>query len=336
MPNNDHLILLDKHDVDALLTPDDALLAVREAFSLHSRGEGRVFPVIREALPAGGIFGIKAGDVPNQSLLGFKAAGFWPNNRLRGGEPHQATILLIDPHTGRPRCIIDGNSITTQRTGAAGALGLQCLARPESQRLCVFGTGVQARIQTTYALRLMPALREIRYVSIDDTPDVAFETHVQALFETHAASQSTANRCRPTLARDPDAAVAVSDVIITATPGGGPLFSAEAVQPGTHLNCVGADTRGKRELPPGLLERATLFVDDQAQARQIGESQWSPETPSRELGALLTGESVFFRQPEDITVFDMTGLALQDLTTARLLLARAMERGIGTRLAWPW
>ena len=317
------LLLLDRDAIDRLLSPDDALAAVREAFCLHNRQEGRVFPMIREALPGGGIFGIKAGDVASQHLLGFKAAGFWPANRAQGGEPHQATILLFDPATGRPVCVIDGNRITTLRTGAAGGLGLQHLARPDCRRLCVFGTGVQARIQTSFALRLMPSLDELRYVSVDGAPDPAFEAQF-------------APRCRPQLANDRDAAVAASDLVITATPGAGPLFSASAVQPGTHLNCVGADTQGKRELPPGLLERARLFVDDREQARRIGEGQWAPEVPSGELGALLTGADVFQRAPEDITVFDMTGLALQDLTTARMLFERACEHDLGTRIPWPW
>ena len=323
MRDNATLLLLDRDAIDALLSPDDALAAVREAFCLHSRQEGRVFPMIREALPGGGSFGIKAGDVASQELLGFKAAGFWPGNRAQGGEPHQATILLFDPRTGRPHCVIDGNRITTLRTGAAGGLGLLHLARPESRRLCVFGTGVQARIQTRFALRLMPDLDEVRYVSIDGAPDPRFEAEF-------------APRCQPRLAADRDAAVAASDIVITATPGAGPLFSAEAVQPGTHLNCVGADTQGKRELPPGLLARARLFVDDREQARKIGESQWAPDTPNCELGALLAEATVFHRQPEDITVFDMTGLALQDLTTARMLFERACERGLGTRIPWPW
>jgi ornithine cyclodeaminase len=108
------------------------------------------------------------------------------------------------------------------------------------------------------------------------------------------------------------------------------------VQPGTHLNCVGADTRGKRELPEGLLPRVRLVVDDRTQAQQIGETQWAPDTPSIELGDLLTGKTPFERAPADITVFDMTGLALQDLTVARLLHARAAATGTGTRIAWPW
>ena len=145
------LLLLDKDAVEQLLTPGEVTQAVREAFVLHARREGRVFPVVREKLATGGVFGIKSGDVPSQGLLGFKAAGFWPDNRGLGGEPHQATILLFDPATGRPQCVIDGNAITTVRTGAAGGLGLATLARQDSKRLTVFGTGVQARSQLRFA-----------------------------------------------------------------------------------------------------------------------------------------------------------------------------------------
>ncbi|NVM86979.1 ornithine cyclodeaminase [Variovorax sp. SG517] len=322
-PADARLLLLDKTQVDALLSPDEVLRAVREAFVLHSEREGRVFPVVREPLATGGVFGIKSGDVQAQGLLGFKAAGFWPANRQRGGEPHQATIMLIDPATGRPLCLIDGNTVTTVRTGAAGGLGLQQLARADSTRLCIFGIGVQARIQLDFALRLLPSLREVLYISASGEPNAAFEAHF-------------AERCRIAPAGDRNTAVARSDIVITATPGGGALFDLDAVQPGTHLNCVGADTRGKRELPEGLLQRARLVVDDRTQAQQIGETQWAPGTSCIELGDLLGGKATFERAPGDITVFDMTGLALQDLTVARLLHLRANETGTGTRIAWPW
>ncbi len=323
MSNNAELVLLDKAVVESLLQPEDVLRAVREAFELHSRGEGRVFPVVREALRNGCVFGIKSGDVPEQGLLGFKAAGFWPGNRSVGGEPHQATVVLIDPATGRPTCIMDGNAITTQRTGAAGGLGLLQLARPESRRVCVFGTGVQARIQLDFSLRLMPSLSDVDYVTHNGKCDPAFER----LF---------AARCAIRHAKDGNAAVAGSDVVITATPGKGALFDLDAVRPGTHLNCVGTDTAGKRELPDGLLSRVRLVVDDRAQARRIGELQWAPETSSTEFGDLLADPSRFARTDSEITVFDMTGLALQDLTVARMLFQRAAETGVGARIPWPW
>ncbi|MBS0450590.1 MAG: ornithine cyclodeaminase family protein [Proteobacteria bacterium] len=322
-PSLARLLLLDGSQVGQLMEPDAVLSAVREAFVLHSDREGRVFPVVREPLKTGGIFGIKSGDVQSQGLLGFKAAGFWPSNRQLGAEPHQATVMLFDPATGRPVCLIDGNAITTARTGAAGALGLAHLARPESRCLCLFGTGVQASVQLSYALRLMPQLRDVRYVTVDDAPDRTFE-------------ERFSGRCDLQHATDRNAAVAASDVVITATPGGGPLFELDAVQPGTHLNCVGADTRGKRELPDGLLGRAKVYVDDQAQARQIGESQWTPEVACTEIGNVISRKVPVRRAREDITVFDMTGLALQDLTVARMLLDRARTEGCATSVPWPW
>jgi alanine dehydrogenase len=323
MRNDAQLLLLNKDDVEKLLTMDQVLAAVKRAFVLHSESKGRVFPVVREQLSTGGIFGIKSGDVQTEGLLGFKAAGFWPSNRTLGGEPHQATVMLIDPSTGRPVCVIDGNAITTLRTGAAGGLGLQNLARSDSERLCVFGTGTQARIQVTFALHMMPGLKSLSYVTVNGQPDAAFE----ALF---------ADRCTTGHAISADDAVAQSDIVITATPGGGPLFNADAVRPGTHINCVGADTKGKRELPAGMLARARVFVDDQVQASQIGELQWSPDLPNVELGAILGGAEQVARRSEDITIFDMTGLALQDLTVSRMLLDRARAERIGTNVAWPW
>jgi alanine dehydrogenase len=323
MSRDARLLLLDKNQVELLLDREEVLAAVHEAFLLHSKGEGRSFPVLREPLAAGNIFGIKSGEVPRKDLLGCKAAGFWPVNRRAGGEPHQATILLFDPNTGRPLCIIDGNAVTAMRTGAAGGLGLSALARPDSVRVCVFGTGVQARIQTAFALELMPALREVRYVTFSGAADRGFETRF-------------AGRCEIAHARDGDAAVAASDVVITATPSTTALFDVNAVRSGTHINCVGADTQGKRELPPGLLERAHLFVDDRVQARQIGECQWLPDRACIEMGDLLCSKVQFKREAADITIFDMTGLALQDLMVARGLQERAVARGVGCRIEWPW
>ncbi|NBF05053.1 ornithine cyclodeaminase family protein [Pseudomonas sp. Fl5BN2] len=317
------LKLLDKNHVDALLIHEQVLEAVCEAFILHSLDEGRGFSVVRESLGKGGIFGIKSAEISSQGLLGFKAAGFWPRNRSFGGEPHQATIMLMDPATGRPLCLIDGNSVTTLRTGAAGALGLQLLACPHSSSACVFGSGVQAGIQLDYALRVMPKLRHVLYVTANGLPDLRFEGRFLS-------------RCVLQHSVDANSAVAQSNIVITATPGAGALFDLDAVRPGTHFNCVGADTRGKRELPEGLLKRACVVVDDHGQASTLGETQWAPEVPILELGDLLTGKAKFNRALVDISVFDMTGLALQDLTVARLLHQRACADNMGHDISWPW
>jgi ornithine cyclodeaminase/alanine dehydrogenase-like protein (mu-crystallin family) len=323
MPSDASLLLVDKHVVEQLLVPDDVIAAVREAFELHGLRAGRVFPVVREKLNTGGIFGIKSGDVGSQHLLGFKAAGFWPSNRSIGGEAHQATVLLFDPATGRPLCVIDGNAITTARTAASGALGLSQLARQDTAVATVFGTGIQARAQLASALRTLPSLTRVNYVSVDREPQAGFESMFSG-------------QCMLRCAANADEAVAESDLVITATTGSGPLFDASSLRAGTHLNCVGADTRGKRELPVGVLDRARVVVDDLDQARELGELQWAPDTPSVEMGDLLTGRAQWRRDPADVTVFDMTGLALQDLTVARLIHRRAMDHGLGVAVAWPW
>lgn len=317
------LKILDRDVVNALVSSEQILVAVREAFRLHSLGDGQVFPVVREALSTGGIFGIKSGGIAKQSVLGFKAAGFWPSNRALKGEPHQATVILIDPATGRPLCIIDGNTITTLRTGAAGALGLEILARPDSSRLTVFGTGVQASIQVDYALRVVPTIKHVTYLTSDGQLNRQFEAQFSS-------------RCQVVHSTSPNEAVSNSDVVITATPGGQVLFDLDSVNPGTHFNCVGADTKGKRETPEGLLLKAKVIVDDHGQAMLIGESQWASSKPFIEIGDLLTGKIDFSRSADDITVFDMTGLALQDLTVAQLLFEQAKINGVGHDISWPW
>ncbi|NMM03512.1 ornithine cyclodeaminase family protein [Paraburkholderia sp. RP-4-7] len=323
MSRDSTLLLLNKGHVEVLLSPDEVVVAVRESFLLHYEQKGRLFPVVRERLGTGGIFGIKSGDVEAHGLLGFKAAGFWPGNRLVGSEPHQATIVLIDPHSGRPICVIDGNAITTIRTGAAGALGLAMLARPESTTMCVFGTGVQAQIQTRFALDVLPSLRHVQYMTSGGGRDPEFES----LF---------ASRCEVKPAGNANAAVAASDVVITATPGRSVLFDCSAVCGGTHISCIGADTRGKRELPAGLLERASVYVDDSVQSVEIGELQWAPTVSCSEFGEVLANGLRVPRTSQEITIFDLTGLALQDLVVARMLYMFAGEEGVGTTVEWPW
>lgn len=144
-----------------------------------------------------------------------------------------------------------------------------------------------------------------------------------------------AGMCKVQHAPDADMAVADSDVVITATPGRAALFSMNAVRPGTHFTAVGADTRGKCELPEGLLARACVVADDREQALVLGEMQWAADAVCLELGDVLDG-GAFARTADQVTVFDMTGLALQDLVLGEYLYRAAMEAGLGSRLTWPW
>jgi ornithine cyclodeaminase/alanine dehydrogenase-like protein (mu-crystallin family) len=328
MSISSNLLLLDHASVQALLTHAEALSCVKRAYVAHSSKQGRIFPLVREGLPANAVFGIKSGDIASDQVLGLKAAGFWPGNVALGKDSHQGTILLVSPATGRPLALMDGNHITAMRTGAAGAVGIELLARPNSSHVCVFGTGVQAQIQVDFALRFQPELRRLTYLTISGEPDAAFEQKFQG-------------RCSVAHQVNADAAVSQADIVITATPSRKALFSSEAVRPGTHINAVGADTKGKRELPAGLLEKAMVVVDDVVQAKSVGECQWALDSAVTEIGALLAHPSSqpFVRTADAISVFDMTGIALQDLTVAHSLVQAAQRDSSqkhGQQIAWAW
>ncbi len=323
----DQLLVLNADALRTLIEPQAAIAAVREAFELHSSAEGDTYPVVREPLgqgPAPAVFGIKSAAIESQRLVGLKAAGFWSHNRSMQREAHQAAILLIDSHTGRAQALLDGNQITTARTGAAGYWGINLLAAQAARRICVFGTGVQARVQLEYALRARPQATQVSYISRNGEPHAAFEQHFAPLCELRHRTNA-------------EQAVQEADIIITATPGRVILFQAGALRGGQHINAVGADTRGKRELPSGTLELAShVWADDGPQARELGESQWCAGLELQEIGALMLGHHSYQRAASDLTVFDMTGLALQDLCLARQLVQAAESQGLGQRIDWPW
>lgn len=130
------------------------------------------------------------------------------------------------------------------------------------------------------------------------------------------------------------AALEGADIVVTATPATYPLIMSEYLKPGVHINAMGADTKGKSELDESVLAVAEIFTDDLHQSRTIGELQRNRDRTAIEIGDVLLGNYSGRQREEQITVFDSTGLALQDLTTAELALQIARERGIGTVLHW--
>ncbi|HEX7039642.1 MAG TPA: ornithine cyclodeaminase family protein [Trueperaceae bacterium] len=321
------VLVLSGREVAQALSLERCIGAVAEAFVAHHRGEGRAYPVVRQVLPKGGIFGVKSGFLPGASALGLKAGGFWADNAGAGVPTHQSAALLFDPATGQLRAVLDANVITVVRTAAAGALAARALAPAGTRLAAVIGAGTQAIAQTHALKWARPDLVTVRVFARSDASYRRFRAGVAALDATFE---------RAALVRS---AVDGADAIVTATPSWEPLVRREWVAPGAYVAAFGADTVGKQELDPEVLRDAQVVVDDWEQARTIGECQHAHrlgflprEAVHGELGAILAGELPGRQDDARVTVFDSTGIALQDLAAAVAAIEAAHELGLGSRV----
>jgi alanine dehydrogenase len=298
---------------------------VEDAFRELARGQAMLFPVVRERIdPYGGFFGVKAGYMAARGCLGYKGGGFWASNRDKGLAGHQSVIVLYDPETGAPKAAMDGNYLTVIRTGAVGAIAARALARKNSRIAAIIGTGVQGAIQLAGLREVLP-LEEVRCYDKSAASNRAFA----------AAAATDGLRVIP--CDTAAAAVAGADVVVTATPSFQPVIQDAWIATGTHVNAFGSDTRGKQELEAKLLARAKVVPDYLPQARELGECQHAFAAGlignvHAELGEILTGAKPGRESDDEITVFDATGIALQDLAVAACAYAAALERGVGTRV----
>ncbi|MDG2521221.1 ornithine cyclodeaminase family protein [Caulobacter segnis] len=298
-----------------ILTPAIALDAMRRLFIELATGEADNFHVIRERPGIGDcVWGVKAGVSRPQELLGLKIGGYWPNNPALGLARHQSTIVLSDPHTGRCAALVGGNIITALRTAASSALAIDLLARKDAATLGVIGAGGQALWHVEAAL----AARRFERVLVANRSLPAAE----ALARRISAPVEVATA--------PDELVSRADVVITITGSTTPLFDPASVRPGTHFSCMGSDTRGKQEVPAALLARARLFTDSIDQSLTLGEGQHGATAEALTLlGAVAAGRAAGRIEAGDITLYDGTGLGLQDLVMARLALDLAADAGLG-------
>jgi ornithine cyclodeaminase len=236
-----------------------------------------------------------------------KIGSFWPDNVEL--PRHSSTIVLLNPATGRLSAVVEAAAANAYRTAAADALAVQALARADARTLTVIGTGHQALHEVRAVSRVRPISRVL---VVGRRPDVA---------RTFAA-EVTALTGLPAEPVDARTGVGAADVLVTATTAREPLFEADWVAPGTHISAMGADGPGKQELPVALYDHASLFCDLPEQSRAIGEFQHAPSAAPVALGAVLAGTAEGRTSQEDVTVFDSSGFALQDLTLAAALLRR--------------
>ena len=291
----------------SLVSHEMAFEAAREAF-LAVVDDAVIFPaLIAHGSSVTNRFSIKS--ATTGEFAGLKVGSFWPGNSERGLPRHNSLVLMFDQSLGRIEWVIEAGKVNAYRTAAADAVAADVLARPDSAVLAVFGAGNQALYECLALARIRP-ITQILVVARDAAKGDAF---VAALKRENldAACVDAREACER------------ADIVVTATPSRAPLFDADWIRPGTHVASMGSDAAGKQELPPALFDRAALFCDLPSQAVVMGDLQHFGGDKSLivAIGDVLCGRAKGRISPEQITVFDSSGIALQDLTIARRLVA---------------
>lgn len=322
--------LLNAADLSCILVMKDVTAAVEKAYRLFSRGEAGLYPIIsHEFEPEKKEMDIKSGHLKGAGIYGLKIVGYSAENPVKRGVPALAGLVVVmNIETGQPLGLVDGMTVTNMRTGAAGAVGARTLARKDSENVLVLGTGAQGRAQMEGLLEVMPEIRTVRAAgrTRENVEEYAENMH----------KRFPEVEFLPVPFEDIQSAAEVSDIIVTCTPSHEPIIKRGWVRPGTHITAIGADFPGKQELDEYLTGSATVVADSreqvirQGECRKACESGLLPPAEIREIGDILEGKAEGRTSPEDITIFDSTGMALQDILTADLAIERAEENGTGT------
>ena len=314
------MLIVPERAIADLMTREAAFDAVETVFAAMASGDAWNFPVVREAIGhEDALYGFKGGFDRAGGVLGLKAGGYWPHNLDRRGLiNHQSTVFLFDPDTGRPSAMVGGNLLTALRTAAASSVSIRHLARKDATVLGMVGAGHQATFQLRAALEQRPFEKVI-----------GWNYHPEMLPSIERVASE---------AGVPFEAVDLpgmrgADVIITITSAFAPSLMADHVSPGAHLACMGTDTRGKQEVEAALLGRADVFTDEVDQSISLGEAQHAVaegligEADITQLGAVINGRHPGRTSDDRITLFDGTGVGLQDLAVAAAVVKRAAENG---------
>src|SRR5262249_33495423 len=313
------MLVLARRDVLELLTLRDCIAAVEDAFRLHAAGR-TLGPGVLAVAAEGGGFHIKAaGLVGERSYFAAKTNANFPDNPRRSGLPTiQGTVVLADARTGELLAVMDSGSVTALRTGAATAGAARSLTRRAAGSATVVGCGVQGEIQ----LAALAAVLPLQHAWVLDTD------HSRA--ESLAALAEARLGIRVEAGKDLRTALRGSEVCVTCTPSRHPFVSRDDVAPGTFIAAVGADNRGKQELEPTLVASSTLVVDVLEQCAEIGELQhalaaglMTREQVHAELADVVTGRRPGRTREDEITIFDSSGTALQDVAAAIAVYEKA-------------
>jgi alanine dehydrogenase len=320
-------LLLARDDVAALLSLDECIAKVEEVFRQY--GEGKVTrPKVLGVAAVGGGFHIKAAML-EQSVPYFAAKlnGNFFGNQQRFAMPNiQGLLLLCDARNGYPLAVMDSIEITILRTGAATAVAAKYLARPNSRVATVWGCGRQGRVQLRALTRVLP-LQNVYAFDVNDAEALRFAEECSRDFKINVEA-----------VREPAPAVRKSDVCVTCTPAKKYFLDKDFVQPGTFVAAVGADNEEKQELDPLLLASNKVVADMVEQCAEIGDLHHAIAAGLMGIGDVHAelGEVAAGRKPgrtceQEITIFDSTGTALQDVAAAAVVYERATKSGHGVR-----
>ncbi len=325
-------LLLKREEISRLICMKEIIGTVEEAYKAFNNDQVEQPDYIGIHLPSPrGEIDFKFGYYKASEMISMKASsgGFINNPTAHGVPSGMGIILLFDARSCALICVMDGSLITGLRTGASGAVSVKALARKNAKKITSIGTGNQARMQ-------MRAINEI--MKMEEIH--AWNSNLDTLFKYKADIESEF-RIPVIMANSKKEAVEQADILITTTRGKGPLVEADWVKPGTHIVAIGTDQQGKQELDPDIFRNAKVVVDSIAQCIEKGET-WHPLNKNiitkddihGEIGDILLGKKLGRENDEEVTIFDSTGMAIQDNTISGKIYRNAIEKNVGTFFAF--
>ena len=318
-------LVLSRGDVESLLDLDTCFGAVEDAFRQHGSGEAKPPGVLGVPGRNGG-FHIKAGIL--NGFFATKVNGNFFENEMRGLPRIRGVVVLCDAETGTPLAVMDSAAITSLRTAAASAVAAKHLARPEAKTVTICGCGTQGRAHLRALSRLFSLDRCFCFDEREERARLFTEdVRVGLSLEIRTAD-------------DLRAAVSTSDVVVTCTPSKKPLLFPGFLRPGTFVAAVGADSEEKQEIDPALLGSCTVVTDITKQCAAFGDLHhaiagglMTRDQVHAELGEIVAGRKPGRRMPDEIVIFDSTGMALQDVAAAAAVYERARAEGRGVSVS---
>ena len=330
MQHLSEVLVLNREEIESVITIDEAIEAVGEGFKAYNSGKAVIpFPVALQVPDHSGDVHIKPGYVNGYDTYTVKIASGFYDNPQSGLPVSHGMLIVFDSRTGFPLCFeVDQCYLTDLRTAAAGAVAARALAKKEVSKVAVIGTGTQARFQ----VRALSRVREFdRLVVWGRNPEKvkAYIDDMEGQIEAEIVSAASAEE-----------AVRDSDIIVTSTMTSEPIIKASWLSKGVHITAMGSDSPEKQELESAVLAAADkIVVDSLKQCTNLGEVHHAVEDGTisedevhAELGEVLLGTKPGRESDEEITVCDLTGIAVQDVVTSQIVYERALKRKMGTTI----